>query len=102
MYLSVHLSICLSAYLSVYLYSPRELWPLFQVFLLYTVGRTPWTEDQLVTRPLPTHTTTQTLNKRTHISMPLVRFEPTFPVSEQAKTVHALDRAAAVIVSCDL
>jgi hypothetical protein len=29
--------------------------------------------------------------------MPQVGFEPTIPVFEQAKTVHALDRAAAVI-----
>jgi hypothetical protein len=28
-----------------------------------------------------------------------VRFEPTIPVFEQAKTVHALDRAATVIGS---
>jgi hypothetical protein len=29
--------------------------------------------------------------------MPRVGFEPTIPVFEQAKTVHALDRAATVI-----
>jgi hypothetical protein len=29
--------------------------------------------------------------------MPLVRFEPTTPVFERAKTVHALDHAATVI-----
>jgi hypothetical protein len=29
--------------------------------------------------------------------MPRVGFEPTIPVFERAKTVHALDRAAAVI-----
>jgi hypothetical protein len=35
----------------------------FSSFLiLYTVGRTPWTGDQHVTRPLPTHRTTQTQN----------------------------------------
>jgi hypothetical protein len=28
--------------------------------------------------------------------MPCVRFEPTIPTSEQAKTVHALDRSAIV------
>jgi hypothetical protein len=31
--------------------------------------------------------------------MPRVGFEPTTPVFEQAKTVHAVDRAAAVIGS---
>jgi hypothetical protein len=29
--------------------------------------------------------------------MPLVGFEPTIPVFQRAKTVHALDRAATVI-----
>jgi hypothetical protein len=36
-------------------------------------------------------------NKRTQTSMPLVGFEPTIPVFERAKTVHALDRATTVI-----
>jgi hypothetical protein len=58
---------------------------------------TPWTRDQPVVRPLPTHRTTQTQNKRTQTSMPRVGFEPTAPVFERAKTVHALDRAATVI-----
>jgi hypothetical protein len=42
-------------------------WPLLQ-FLnhFYTDGRTPWTSDQPVARPLPTHRTTQIQNKRTH------------------------------------
>jgi hypothetical protein len=43
-------------------------WPLD----LYAVGRTPWTGDQPVARPLPTHRTTQTQNKRTQTSMPRV------------------------------
>jgi hypothetical protein len=66
---------------------------------LYTVGRTIWTGDQPVARPLPIHRTTQTQNKRTQYrhSIPLVGFEPTIPAFERAKTVHALDRAATVI-----
>jgi hypothetical protein len=50
-------------------YSPPFVgpWPLFQ-FLnpthRHTVGRTPWTGDQPVARPLPTHRTTQTQKKR--------------------------------------
>jgi hypothetical protein len=75
-------------------------WPLFQFLNLYTVGRTPRTGDQPVARPLPTRRTTQTQNKRTQISMPRVRFDPTTPVFERAKTVHALDRAATVIGTC--
>jgi hypothetical protein len=31
--------------------------------------------------------------------MPRVEFEPTIPVFERAKTVHALDRAATVVGS---
>jgi hypothetical protein len=41
-------------------------WPPFQlVDPIYTVGTTPWTGNQPVARPLPTHRTTQTQNKRT-------------------------------------
>jgi hypothetical protein len=55
------------------------------------------TADQSVTRPLPTHRTTQTQNKGAQISMPRVRFEPMTPVFERAKTLHALDRVTTVI-----
>jgi hypothetical protein len=34
-------------------------WLLFQFLNLYRVGRTPWTGDQPVARPLPTHRTTK-------------------------------------------
>jgi hypothetical protein len=53
--------------------------------------------EQPVARPLSTHRTTQTQNKRTQTSMPQLGFEPTIPVFERGKTVHALDRAATVI-----
>jgi hypothetical protein len=43
--------------------------------------------------------TTQTQNKRTQTSMSRVVFEPTIPVLERAKTVHALDRAVNVLGS---
>jgi hypothetical protein len=36
------------------------------VIIFYTVGRTPWTGDQPVARPLPIYRITQTQNKRTH------------------------------------
>jgi hypothetical protein len=84
-------------YLSMALQPFVAPWPLFQVLDLYTVGRTPWTGDQPVARKLPTHRTTQTQNKRTQTSMPQVGFQPTIPVFEQAKTVHASDRTATVI-----
>jgi hypothetical protein len=87
-------------YLSIYLwlYSPLLDPGCFVSFsILYEVGRTPWTGNQHVARPLPTHRSTQTQNKRTQTSMPKVRFEPTVPVFERAKTVHALDQASTVI-----
>jgi hypothetical protein len=72
--------------------------PLLQFHNLFcTDGRTPWTSDQLVARPLPTHRTTQTQNKRTQTSMPWAELEPTIPAFERVKTVHASDRAATVI-----
>jgi hypothetical protein len=66
---------------------------------LYLVGRTPWTGDQPVTRPLSAHRTAQIQNKCTQTSMPPVGFEPMIPVFQRVKTVHALDRAATVIGS---
>jgi hypothetical protein len=102
MYLSTHppiYLIYLSIYLSIYLWfcSLCGPWPLFQFLNLYAVGRTPWTGNQAVARPLSAHRTTQIENKRTQTSMSRVRFEPTIPVFERVKTVHALDRAATVI-----
>jgi hypothetical protein len=74
-------------------------WPLLQFRNpFYTDGRTPWTSDQPVARPLPTHRTTQTPNRSTHKHPCLsVGLEPTIPAFERAKTVHALDRAATLI-----
>jgi hypothetical protein len=80
----------------LWLYMPYGPWPLFQFLHLDTVCRT-WTGDQPVARPLATHRTTQTHNKRTQTSMPRLGLEPTIPAFERAKTVHALDRAATVI-----
>jgi hypothetical protein len=71
-----------------------DLGPFFSFLILYIIGRTPWTGAQPVARPLPTHRTTQTHNKSTQTSMPRVGFEPTIPVFERTKTVHALDRVA--------
>jgi hypothetical protein len=74
-----------------------DLGRFFRFLVLYTVGRTPWTEDQPVARPLPTRRTTQTQNKRIQTFMPSVGFEPTIPAFERAKRVQALDCAASVI-----
>jgi hypothetical protein len=74
-------------------------WPLLQFRnLCYTDGKTPWASDQPVARPLPTHRTTKTQNKRhTQTSMPWVGFEPTILASERAKAVHDLECATTVI-----
>jgi hypothetical protein len=40
-----------------------------EALTVYRVSRTPWTGDQPVGRTLPTHTTTQTQNKRRQLSM---------------------------------
>jgi hypothetical protein len=39
----------------------------FSVSWSFSDGRTPWTGDQLVARPLPKHRTTQTQNKHIHL-----------------------------------
>jgi hypothetical protein len=72
-------------------------WPLYQFLDFYTVGKTPWTGDQLVARPLPAHRTAQTQNKRTRTSIRQMAFELKIPVLERVKTVLALERAATVI-----
>jgi hypothetical protein len=94
--LSIYLSVSLSVCLSMVLQPSVGPWPLFQFLDFYTVGRTSWTGDHPVARPLHTHRTAQTQNKRTQTSMSQVGFEPTIQVLERVKTVHALDRAAAV------
>jgi hypothetical protein len=85
-----------------WLYSP--LWTLASAFQFhdhFTDGRTPWTSNQLVARPLPKHRTTQTQNKHTHthqIPMHCVGFEPTIPASERAKAVHEIVPLPDVII----
>jgi hypothetical protein len=103
-YISIYLSICLSVYLSVYLsiylqYFCCTLAISFSSLILYTVGWTTWTGDQPVTRPLPTHRTTETQNRRTQTSMPWVGFEPTISVFQRTETVHISHPAATVIGS---
>jgi hypothetical protein len=66
-----------------------DLGRFFSFLILYTVGRTPWIGDQPVAG--------LTQNKRRQTSIPRVGLEPTIPVFERAKAVHALDRAATVI-----
>jgi hypothetical protein len=82
------------SFIHQWLYSPLLGPGLFfsYVIFFYTVGRTPWTSDQPVARPLPTRRTTQTQNKRTHRHPCLwVGFEPTIPAIERA-TARPIDR----------
>jgi hypothetical protein len=39
---------------------------IFSFLILYTIGRTPWTGDQPVARPLPTHMATNRINAHRH------------------------------------
>jgi hypothetical protein len=57
-HLCVHVSMALLSF-----FGP---WPLFSFLILYIIGRTPWSGEQSVAKPLPTHRTTQTQNKRTY------------------------------------
>jgi hypothetical protein len=88
-----HLHTYLRTYLLTALHFLVGLWPPFQ--LLNPIHSRYDSLDGGSAR----HKATQqhTRNKRTQTSMPRVRFEPTTPVFERAKTVQALDRAATVI-----
>jgi hypothetical protein len=62
-------------------------WPLLQFRnLFYTDGRTPWTSDQPVARPLPTHRTTQRINAHTdiHALSGIRTHDPSVRVSEDS------------------
>jgi hypothetical protein len=62
---------CTKSVLYIFAGSTAPLGPghwFFQFYDYFTDGRTAWTSDQPVTRPLPKHRTTQTQNK--HIHMP--------------------------------
>jgi hypothetical protein len=85
------LSLCDSLFIHQWLYNPLlGPGPFFSFIILHIVGRTLWTGDQPIARPLPTHRTAQTQNKRTQTSMPRMGFKPTNQAFERAKTVHAL------------
>jgi hypothetical protein len=73
--------------------------PLLQFHnLFYTDGRTSWTRDQPVARPLPTQRATQTQNKR---NTDIHEFEwdsnPRSQRSSERITFHSLDQTATVI-----
>jgi hypothetical protein len=66
-------------------------WPLLQFRNpFYTDGRPPSTSDQPVARPLPTHRTTQTQNKRTdiHALSGIRTHDPSVPASEDSSCLR--------------
>jgi hypothetical protein len=66
----------------------------FSFLILHTTARTPRTGDQPVTRPLPTHRTTQTqTHTDIHASSENRTLDPSF---DRARTVFALDRTPTV------
>jgi hypothetical protein len=75
----------LSLVFSLALQPPWSLASDSQFHDCFTDGRTPWTSNQLVARPLPKHRTTQTHNKHIHQTpMPCMGFEPMIQASERA------------------
>jgi hypothetical protein len=64
-----------------------------------THGRISRTEDQPLTRPLPTHRTTQTRSRHTQTSMPRVGFYLTAQFFEGGGGIHALGCVANVLGS---
>jgi hypothetical protein len=72
------------------------------LLFLYTAGRTPWTGDQPVAKPLPTQRITQTQNKRTH-RHPCLEWNSnprSQRSSERRQFMPYKDRAATVIGVC--
>jgi hypothetical protein len=96
--LSIYLSVCLSkpTYLPIYGSTAFVHLGRFFSFIILTqsVGLLDGGSGRL-------KASAYTQNKRTQTSMPRVGFQPTIPVFELAKTIHALDSAATVIGGCD-
>jgi hypothetical protein len=90
-----------SDYLSMALQPFVGPWPLFQLLGLLQSRQDSSDGSYPFARPQSAHMTAQTQIKRTQTSIPRVGFEPTTTVSEMAKAVHTLDRAATVIDSSD-
>jgi hypothetical protein len=81
----------------IFFSSPAPTLELIYQFLNhFTDGKTPWTGDQLVTRPLPKHSTTQT-QKQTHTHTPntdalsgIRTHDPGFRASEDSTCLRPL------------
>jgi hypothetical protein len=78
--------------------APQPPWALafdFQFHDHFTDGRTPWTSDQIVARPLPKHRTTQTQNKththkNIHAFCGIRTYDPGFRMSEVTTCLRPL------------
>jgi hypothetical protein len=90
-----------------WLYSPLGLCPLLSSFMIiFADGRTPWTSDQLVARPLPLFRTTQTQNKHMHTQnihalCGIRTHDPGFRASEDSTCLRPLgyrDRRAGTLL----
>jgi hypothetical protein len=68
----------------------------FRFFILYTVGKTPWSRISL-SQELYVHIGKHTQNKYTEASMSRVGFKSITPSFERAKAVHTLERMATVM-----
>jgi hypothetical protein len=74
----------------------QPLWALVSAFQFhdhFTDGRTPWTSDQLVAKPLTKHRTTQTQNKHTpniHALCGIRTHDPSFRASEDSSYLRLL------------
>jgi hypothetical protein len=89
---------CCASYL--WLYSPRGLGSFFSfLFYIQSVGLLGRRISPSQGRYLHTEQHKHRINAHRHVSR--VGFEPTIPVIEQAKTVHALDLAGTVIGPMD-
>jgi hypothetical protein len=79
-----------------WLYSPLLGLGLFFSFLIYTQSVGYLERGISLSQSLYLDTEQHKQKKTQQTSMPGVRFEPTTPLFEQAKTVHTLDRVATV------
>lgn len=83
-----------SSFSSSFRITHTSLFPIrinLDLWILLTLDRTPWTGDQPCRKASTyLYRTTQIQEKRGPTSMPRMRFQPTIPMFERAKTVHAL------------
>jgi hypothetical protein len=83
--------------LALWLYNNLDLSRFFSSLAFYTDGRTPWTGDQPVARPIPANNNTNTINAQNtdiHVLSGIRTHDPSVRAGEE---VYALDRTATMI-----